>query len=168
MQRLLHRATLGLLIGFACSLCACSSQSSRAGDPGAIAGGAGSTVGCRPSDADVYSAGMTKPGAAGHFEFTLVSSTPAPPALGDNRFLVQVSDADGNAMSGDLSVALEMPEHGHSSPAPEVGFDPENGVFSLQPVRLFMVGLWRASFAFQGSLDGVPLTDSAVFELCID
>jgi len=111
---------------------------------------------------------MTKPGAAGHFEFTLVSSTPAPPALGDNRFLVQVSDADGNAMSGDLSVALEMPEHGHSSPAPEVGFDPENGVFSLQPVRLFMVGLWRASFAFQGSLDGVPLTDSAVFELCID
>jgi len=169
MQRLFYRATLALLIGFSYSLCACSSQSSQTGALGAMAGATGSELGCRPSDGDVYAAGMNKPGAAGHFDFTLMSSEPAPPALNDNRFVVQVSDADGNAIFGDLSVALDMPEHGHQSPKqPDIGFDAASKAFTLQPMRLFMVGLWRITFGFHGEVAGVPLTDAAVFEFCID
>ena len=116
----------------------------------------------------MYAAGMKKPGEAGHVDFTLVSSTPAPPAVGDNQFVVQVSDESGNLLAGDLSVALDMPEHGHRPQPPEIAFDAESSVFSLQPMRLFMVGLWRISFGFEGVVAGVPLTDAAVFEFCID
>jgi len=168
MRRLFRSATLSLLIGFSCSLCACSSSSPNAGDSAATAG-ASSTVGCRPSDGDIYAAGLEKPGAAGHFDFVLLSSTPAPPALDDNRFMVQVNDAEGNAAPGELSVALDMPEHGHPSPAqPNISFDAERNTFTLEPMRLFMVGLWRITFSFQAMVDGAPLSDSAVFEFCID
>ena len=112
---------------------------------------------------------MKKSGAAGHFDFTLVSSTPAPPALDENRFIVQLSDADGQVIGGDLSVELEMPEHGHPSPErPEISFVAESQAFSLEPMDLFMVGLWRITFSFEATVDGVSLTDSAVFEFCID
>jgi hypothetical protein len=134
-----------------------------------MAGATGSVVGCRPSDGDVYAPGIEKPGAAGRFDFTLVSSTPAPPALDDNLFVVQVSDPDGNAMFGELSVTLDMPEHGHPSPKqPDISFDAESKAFLLEPMDLFMVGLWRITFNFDGLVEGVSRTDSVVFEFCID
>jgi hypothetical protein len=169
MRRLLRSATFGLLIGFSCLPCACSSQSPKAGDALGGAGASSSAVGCQPSDGDLYLPGLEKSGTAGRFDFTLVNSTPAPPALDDNQFVVQVSDADGNPIAGELSVALDMPEHGHPSPKqPTIVFDSESQAFVLQPMDLFMVGLWRISFAFETSVDGAPLADSAVFEFCID
>jgi len=166
MRRLFCRATLSLLIGASCSLCACSSQ---APSTGGAAGGVGTTVGCRPSDGDIYVAGIKKAGTAGRFDFALVGSTPSPPAQGDNLFVVQVIDANGDAAFGELSVTLEMPEHGHPSPKqPEIRFDAEREAFFLDPMRLFMVGLWRITFSFQSSAPSVPLPDSAVFEFCID
>ena len=147
---------------------ACSSQPSADSGP-AAAGAMGSAIGCRPSNGDVYAADLEKLGAAGHFDFTLVSSSPAPPALGDNQFLVRVSRADGGPVDGQLSVALDMPEHGHPSPKqPQISFDAEGNVFSLDPMRLFMVGLWRITFSFEGPVDGATLSDSATFEFCID
>ena len=113
---------------------------------------------------------MTKPGSAGRYSFALVSSTPAPPALNDNSFVVQVTDADGNPATGALSVALDMPEHGHPSPAlPEISYDADAKSFTLDPMRLFMVGLWRITFSF--APDGASKDsagDSAVFKFCID
>jgi len=169
MRRLLHRATFSLAIGAAATLCACSSQAPKSGDSAATAGASGSVVGCRSSDGDAYVPGLEKPGSAGHFVFTLVSSTPAPPALDDNVFVVRVSDSDGNPLDGALSVALEMPEHGHPSPKqPEIRFDAESRAFTLEPMRLFMVGLWRITFDFEASLADAPREDTAVFEFCID
>ncbi|HYP97536.1 MAG TPA: hypothetical protein VER96_02610 [Polyangiaceae bacterium] len=148
---------------------ACSSQTTKPGDSLAAAGASGNAVGCRPSDGDSFVPGLQKPGAAGHYDFTLLNSWPAPPALDDNRFLVQVTDADGNALDGELRVTLEMPEHGHQSPKqPEIRFDDESQAFMLDPMRLFMVGLWRITFHFEAMPDGAPLADSAVFEFCID
>lgn len=157
---------LSLSIGASGSLCACSSQPTEAGQQTATAGATGS-VGCRPSDGDV-SAGLTKAGAARVFEFTLISSTPAPPALGDNLFVVQVTDARGSALEGELGVALEMPEHGHSPKQPEIRFDAGSRSFFLEPMRLFMVGLWRVTFSFDSTAAAAPGRDSAVFEFCID
>ena len=147
--------------------CACSS--SRSGEPNAAAGAASSTVGCQRSDGDSYTPGLKKSGAAGRFDFTLLSSTPAPPALNDNLFVVQVSDQAGNPVSGELSVALDMPEHGHPSPTqPDISFDPERKAFVLDPMQLFMVGLWRITFSFDGADGGTRISDSAVFEFCIE
>jgi hypothetical protein len=116
---------------------------------------------------------VKKPGAAGRYAFELVTSTPAPPALNDNRFVVQVSDAQGNPVTGTLSVALDMPEHGHPSPAqPEISFDPGAQAFTLDPMRLFMVGLWRITFTFvpdgAAADSAAAVGDSAVFEFCIE
>jgi hypothetical protein len=167
MRRVFHPATFGLLLACAWWACACSSQ---APEPRAGAGAAdGSTVGCSVGDGDAYTAGLRKQGAAGVLDFTLLSSTPAPPALDDNRFVVRVSDAQNNVAVGELSVALDMPQHGHPSPKqPDIRFDAQREAFLLEPVRLFMVGLWRITFSFEGSSSGVPLTDSAAFEFCID
>ncbi|HET7544976.1 MAG TPA: hypothetical protein VFK05_34155 [Polyangiaceae bacterium] len=168
MRRLFSSATCCFLAAGSCALAACSAQSAKPNDSAATAG-SGNTVGCRATDADVYAPGIAKPGAAGNFEFTLLSSTPAPPALNDNRFVVQVSDADGNAVDGHLSVALDMPEHGHSSPTqPTISFDGEQNAFVLEPMRLFMVGLWRFTFDFETSVGSASLADSAVFEFCVD
>jgi len=170
MRRQFHSATFGLLIGCGCLLGACSSSqpaNAGAGDSAATAG-SGNTVGCRAEDADVYAPGLEKPGTAGHFAFTLVSSNPAPPAVDDNRFVVAVSDADGNPLDGNLSVTLDMPEHGHSGIPPESRFDSEQKAFILEPLRLFMVGLWRFSFEFEATVAGAPVADSAVFEFCVD
>jgi len=168
VRRLLRCATFGLTIGAASTLCACSSKAPKSDQP-ATAGASGSSVGCRASDGDSYAPGLEKAGSADRFIFTLVSSTPAPPALDDNVFVVRVSDTDGKVVDGTLSVALEMPEHGHPSPKqPEIRFDPESAAFTLEPMRLFMVGLWRITFAFEASVAEGSRTDSAVFEFCID
>jgi hypothetical protein len=169
MDRLLRSATFSLLVGFSCVPCACSSQSANSRDGLGSAGASGSSVGCKASDGDLYVPGLEKTGASGRLAFSLVSGTPAPPALGDNRFVVQVIDADGSPLAGALSVALNMPEHGHPSPKqPDVRFDAETRAFTLEPLDLFMVGLWRIAFEFETTVDGAPLADSAVFEFCID
>lgn len=169
MRRLLPRATFSWLVGLSSALCACSSQPESSGNSLATAGSGNTVVGCQANDGDTYTPGLKKSGSVGRFDFTLVSSTPAPPALDDNRFVVQVTDAEGNAVDGELSVALDMPEHGHPSPKqPEIRFDEESQTFALEPMRLFMVGLWRITFQFERAVDGTTLADSATFEFCID
>jgi hypothetical protein len=169
MHRLVRNATFRLLVGFSCLPCACSSPKAKSDDQPGIAGASSSLVGCQPSDGDLYVPGLLKTGASGRFDFSLVSGTPAPPALGDNRFVVQVLDAEGNPSDGTLSVALNMPQHGHPSPKqPDIRFDAESRAFTLEPVDLFMVGLWRIDFEFETTVGGAPLSDSAAFEFCID
>lgn len=169
MRPLLRYATVSLFCAGGCALCGCSSQSAGTQGTKGTAGASGISIGCRATDGDRYEPGLVKIGSAGLFDFTLVSSTPAPPALDDNRFVVRVSDAEGNAVGGDLRVALDMPEHGHPSPKqPDIRFDAETGTFLLDPMRLFMVGLWRITFDFESAGSDPPLADSAVFEFCID
>jgi YtkA-like len=158
---------------------AASASSSSAGGASSAAGlGAPSgTVECATeAGVDSYTAGLTKLGANGELTFTLVSSTPAPPALDDNRFLVQVSGLDGTPVAGELSAVLDMPEHGHTSPkTPVIAFDAASGSFSLDPMYFFMVGIWRITLTFEpavsgagGAGDSASSADSAVFQFCVD
>ncbi len=126
---------------------------------------------------DAYAAGLKKASQSGAFQFELVSSTPAPPAQGDNTFLVRVTAADGTPLTGQLNATLDMPEHGHTSPkTPVITFDAASGTFSLDPMYLFMVGLWRIAFTFEpdaasgaaGASDAASAADFAVFQFCVD
>ena len=172
MFRVRPIATLSLIVGLAWSAAACSAtapaSSATDNTPSGAAGTAGTGVGCTQASADTYIAGLKKPGVAAHFNFELVSSMPAPPAVDDNTFVVQVTDSDGKPLNGELSVALEMPEHGHPSPKqPDITFEPGTSAFTLQPMRLFMVGLWSITFSF-ASADTPATSDSAVFKFCVE
>ena len=162
------RLIASLLISCAGLLCACSSRSkldTSVPDAAAPMG----NVGCTQAAGDAYTPGMQKLGDAGRYSFELLSSSPAPPAVDDNTFVLQVKDAAGQPVAGELSVALEMPEHGHPSPKqPDITFDPDSSTFTLDPMRLFMVGLWRLTFSFQPASGSAADADSAVFNFCID
>src|SRR5882724_6572880 len=127
---------LTLLIAAACAACSPGSPSAGASDAGSVpvSDAPSGEVGCTNQPGlDTYAAGIKKLGAAGRFDFELVSSTPAPPALDNNTFVVRVSAASSDELlNGQLSVALDMPEHGHPSPkSPTVTFDPDAKVFTL-------------------------------------
>ena len=179
--------TLTLLLAAIC--CACSPASSSVADPDGgntpLGDAPSGEVGCtEQAGLDNYAAGLKKPGDAGLYNFELVSSSPSPPALDDNTFVVRVTGADGKPVNGELGVTLDMPEHGHPSPKqPSIRFVPDTQVFTLDPMDLFMVGLWRITFSF-APLDsrdgaagaagaaGAPTSsepaDSAVFKFCIE
>jgi hypothetical protein len=115
--------------------------------------------------ADAYVDGIAKPGAAGHFRFALVSATPAPPARGDNAWVVEVDDAAGGPVAGaELTATPFMPDHGHGTPM-KVGIAAAAapGQYKLAPVNLWMPGYWETSVT--ATAHGV--TDTAVFKFCI-
>jgi hypothetical protein len=181
MIRVRSSATLCVLLAAVCSACSsgASPAASVASGGGAVLDAPDGTVACDSEPGvDTYAPGLKKPGANGAFEFELVSSTPAPPALDNNTFVVRITGADGTPLDGELSAALDMPEHGHSSPdTPVITFDAASGTFTLDPMYLFMVGLWRITLTFQpaagaGDAAGANGTgdtsDSAVFEFCVN
>lgn len=177
---------LSLFVAAVCAACGSSGapgSSALAGvssSAGAGSGAPSGTVECESEPGvDTYAAGLTKVSENLALHFQLVSSEPAPPALKDNTFVVQVSGADGVLLAGELSAALDMPEHGHTSPkTPVINFDATTGSFSLDPMYFFMVGLWRITLTFEpaltaasgaaGASEGLGQSDSAVFQFCIE
>jgi hypothetical protein len=175
---LLGAISLGALGGCSSSSAtAAAADSSGGASSTAGLGGPSGTVECATeAGVDSYAPGLSKLGANGALTFTLASSTPAPPALDDNVFVVQVTDLDGNPLEGELSAVLDMPDHGHNSPkTPVITFDAGSGTFSLDPMYFFMVGLWRITLTFApaasgaaGAGDSEASADSAVFKFCVD
>jgi hypothetical protein len=167
----------GALGGCSSSSASVASTDSNGGASGAVGFSAPSgTVECATeAGVDTYAPGLSKLGASGALTFTLLSSTPAPPALDDNAFVIEIRDLDGNPLDGELSAVLDMPEHGHNSPkTPIITFDPARGSFSLDPMYFFMVGLWRITLTFQSAATGsagaagsADSADSAVFKFCV-
>jgi hypothetical protein len=115
---------------------------------------------------DEYVMGLTKPGAMGRIEFKLVSSEPAPPSRGDNTWTVQLStmSAPATPVSGaSMSVIPYMPAHDHTSgKAVIVTPMSEAGQYKLDPVNLFMPGVWEITLDVSGAN-----ADSVVFKFCL-
>jgi len=124
-----------------------------------------STYNCEADDRDeAFTAGMQKSGAGG-LVFTLVSSTPAPPARDDNTWVVEVTNG-GAPLDGVLKVTPFMPDHRHGTPiVPVITPVPGTpGRFTVAPVNLWMPGLWEIT------LEATPTggtRDSAIFRFCI-
>jgi hypothetical protein len=184
MIRVRSSAIFGLLCTALCAACSSSATPASSTQPVANGGGdtdAGGLDACTDEpNVDTYAPSLKKLGQSGALTFELVSSTPAPPALNDNTFVVRVTGSDGTPLGGLLTAALDMPEHGHSSPkVPVITFDAAAGTFTLDPMYLFMVGLWRITLTFQpapdagvsgaaGAAGAEGVSDSAVFQFCID
>jgi hypothetical protein len=107
---------------------------------------------------DTYVANLAKVSASGNLKVTLVSSDPAPPAVGTNTWSIHVADGAGASMSGaPITIASFMPDHGHGSSVRAVITPQADGNYSVTPVYLFMPGVWRVTFA-------LPATDAAPVE----
>lgn len=119
--------------------------------------------------ADHFTDGLESRGAAGRFDFTLVASNPAPPARGDNTWVVKLSaisaGADNSPVDGaTITVAPFMPDHGHGATV-KVNVTPLTlpGQYQLSPINLWMPGYWETTIqATRGAL-----SDAAVFKVCI-
>lgn len=174
------RVSLALLAAFgavcgALASAGCASESaSPKGSGGSSVGDdsfGGASVSCVDDPRiDTYTANLEKPGARGVLTFELVSSEPAPPAKGSNTFELLVSDADGMPLSGNLGVDLLMPDHGHGTQVPPVvTFDRGSSSYDVEPVYLFMPGVWRIEVDYYGDapLDTEPV-DHATFFFCVE
>jgi YtkA-like len=115
--------------------------------------------------ADEYVAGLSKTGQSGKLKFTLVEATPAPPARGDNAWILQLtSQAAAAPVTGAvMTVTPYMPKHDHSTQV-DADITPmtEPGTYKLDPVNLWMGGVWQTTIEVAGT-DG----DKAVFTFCV-
>jgi hypothetical protein len=120
--------------------------------------------------ADEFVVGLEKAGATGRLNFQLMSATPAPPARGDNEWVLQVSALTNGVVGAPVSGATMfvtpfMPKHQHGTPIDVViEAMPAAGQYKLSPVNLWMPGLWETEIEVTASSSG---TDSAVYRFCI-
>lgn len=112
-----------------------------------------------------FVAGMSKSGEAG-YAFTLVDSNPAPPDKGNNTWTLELADP-GGAPVDDVTIEVEpfMPDHGHGTTVPAAVTPMGDGVYELDPVNLFMPGLWEITLR---AVDGDDTTlDTVVYKFCV-
>lgn len=147
----------------ACFLVACGDDDGHGGHDGDHAD-AGHDCEADTRDEE-FVAGMSKTGSADAYTFTLVDSTPAPPDKGDNAWTLELTDAEGAPVDGvDFEVEPFMPDHAHGTPKQVVVTPMGDGLYGLDPVNLFMPGLWEITVR---AVDGDTTLDSVVFRFCI-
>jgi hypothetical protein len=119
---------------------------------------------------DMYHANLVKPGSGGILTFTLVESDKAPPARGNNTWLLKITKKDQTPVTGEIVPVIKMPDHTHPpTKAPEITYDAAKGLYTLTPVYLFMPGYWSAQFdAFEHGADAEAPLDRGTFYFCID
>ena len=115
---------------------------------------------------DVYEPGLEKIGANG-YTVHLMSATPAPPAKGDNTWMIHVvDDTDNPGVGLTISATPWMPHHQHGTPivavVTEMG-DP--GMYQITPINLLMAGVWEITIAIG---DGENDLDEVLYTFCVD
>lgn len=140
----------------AVAFCACGGGSSGGGDAGVVNCAGDPRV-------SAYTPNMTVTSKNGAMKVSLVSN-PAPPAKGNNVWSLKITNGSGSPMSGvSLGYGTIMPDHGHGSPISNPAItDKGGGSYDVNPVDLFMPGVWHVWFYQQSA----P-TDTADFFFCV-
>jgi hypothetical protein len=114
---------------------------------------------------ETFVAGMSKTGANG-YAFALDDAVPSPPAKTDNVWTVAVTEPGGAAATSVGMTAVPfMPDHGHGTPIGAVATAVGDGSFTIEPINLWMPGLWEIRLA---ATDGDTALDQVVFRFCVD
>jgi hypothetical protein len=122
---------------------------------------------------EVYTPGMAQAGVGMLYDFKLMTATPPPAIVGDgnNEWVVEIDQMAngvvGDPVSGvaaDITVTPYMPDHKHGSPiAVEVTAASAPGQYTLNPINLWMPGLWETTITLtQGTT-----FDKVVFSFCL-
>lgn len=115
-------------------------------------------------DEEMVAAGASRAGE--HVRVTLLSLDPEAPIRGDNSWVVRVSDLDEQALTGvDFTIEPWMPAHGHGTPVQAEVTEREDGEYVVEPLNLFMAGVWEVRFKFN-----LPdnVSDEAVLSTCVE
>lgn len=137
-------------------------------DPGH---GGGDDVDCATvTGVDTFVVGLEKIGGSGLYAFSLMSADPAPPARGNNDWIVQVNAMNAGVVGAPVSdatikVTPFMPAHQHGTGVP-VTITPmtEAGQYQLSPVNLWMQGVWETTIRATVGTS----SDSVVYKFCVD
>ena len=121
------------------------------------------------TNVDTFVVGLEKPGKGGMLDFKLMSIAPAPPARGDNDWLVQIASMSSGVVGApvdgaQLNVTPYMPAHMHTSGVTTVvtaATDP--GTYKLSPVNMGMNGVWEVTIRATSA----SVTDVAVYTFCV-
>ncbi|HWO21717.1 MAG TPA: FixH family protein [Kofleriaceae bacterium] len=120
--------------------------------------------------ADEFVLGLTKPGEQGVYEFKLLSADPAPPARGDNLWQLEVSTIAAPVApvsDATLRVTPFMPDHSHGSGKTVLVTPMTAGQYQLEPVNLWMPGLWEVTIQAEAAQTGGTQRDRVVFRFCL-
>src|SRR5690606_7101789 len=101
------------------------------------------------------------------FQVSIVDANPAVPIRGDNAWTLGITDEAGAPVT-DVSLRIEprMPDHGHGTPVQaEVTPLGAEGHFLVEPLNLFMAGLWEVRFDLT---DAQGVEERIVFAVCVD
>jgi hypothetical protein len=139
----------------------CSSDSGEGGSSGA--GGTGSDPQC--AGAIEYFSGVEKTGTGGT-KVAIISADPAAPHIGDNKWVILVTDAGGAPIDGaTVVVQTKMPAHGgHTSPRVATVTPQGEGKYELDPVNFNMDKLWQITIQITPAGGDM---DSVMFPFCI-
>lgn len=100
----------------------------------------------------------------GDLAVAIVDAAPFPPALGNNRWELQLTDASGAGVANAaLTVDGWMPEHGHGLNAAVVVSELGGGRYSAEPINLVMPSVWDVRI----SIESGDLRTEALFQLCV-
>lgn len=114
---------------------------------------------------DDFSIGLAKSGEM--VNATFVSADPAPPIKGNNTWVIDFTDMDGQPLD-DLGIVVipMMPDHGHGTPVEAVVTPLETpGQYEITPVNLFMTGYWEVNMEL--TLSGGE-QDVLMFGFCVE
>ncbi|NVB40415.1 FixH family protein [Pseudenhygromyxa sp. WMMC2535] len=125
-----------------------------------------SSVCAQEARGDHFAVGLSRSGEL--VRATFVSAAPAPPAMGDNTWVLNFTDADGLVLDElGITVTPTMPDHGHgSSVAPVVSATGNPGEYSVASLDLYMEGYWEVAFALELAEGGAQ--DSLSFGFCVE
>ena len=114
--------------------------------------------------ADTYVQGLEKAGET--LSLRLLDAQPAPPEVGNNEWVFEVSDRSGLVTSATVSVKPWMPDHGHgTTPLYLDATPPDTGSsYRLGPMDLFMPGYWTLTF----EIEHQSVREEIVFGFCLE
>lgn len=148
--------------------CSSSSDASGSGGSGASTGGAGGSGGMMAScsGTEQFSAGVEKAGDQGLVKVTIESGDPAPPQVGNNTWMLTITDASGTPIpDATVSVTPFMPVHGHGTPVTSVITPKGSGSYEADKVNFVMPGPWEITIDVTLSGGG---SDSVMFPFCVE
>jgi hypothetical protein len=116
---------------------------------------------------DTIVAGLTKTGANALLQVRYVSSSPAPPAEGDNQWTVQLLDMAGAPLTTGAMTKVKpwMPDHGHGTTiVPTMSAMDADGMVDVTDIDFRMPGVWTLTFTAETG----GKVDTATFGVCIN
>jgi hypothetical protein len=123
---------------------------------------------------ETYVVGFEKMGADGLIDVKLMSASPAPPARGNNTWQILLSSMSNGVvgapmpgMAANIVVTPYMPDHGHGTPIIVGVTDDGSGNYTLDPLNLWMPGMWQNTIQVTMGTGSDAVTDKVVYDFCL-